>query len=76
LGEKTVGDNAILIGRREVAQMVGCSVASVDRLVRKKAIPEPLRVMGMVRWRSSDIQSWIEYGCQKRSEPNEVAAHA
>lgn len=54
-----------LIDRREVASRIGCSVSTIDRLVRTGVIPEPIKVAGMVRWPDEKIDQWIAQGCPR-----------
>lgn len=50
-----------LLRRQEVERVVGLSCPSIYRLMRAKRFPEPIRIgPRAVRWRSADIQEWID----------------
>jgi predicted DNA-binding transcriptional regulator AlpA len=48
-----------LLTDREVAALLACSKATVWRRSAKKQIPAPLRIAGSTRWRSHDIDRFI-----------------
>jgi excisionase family DNA binding protein len=50
-----------LIGKRQVAQILACSVRTVERLVALGTL-EKVMVLGAVRFRVRDIQKIIEEG--------------
>lgn len=47
-----------LIGKQEVAKMLGCSVRQVDNLRKKRGLPF-LLLESAVRFRPEDIERWI-----------------
>lgn len=49
-----------MIDVREVATILKVSTRSVWRLVAREELPQPLRAGRSVRWRLSDIESWID----------------
>lgn len=58
-----------LLRRRQVEELTGLSRASIYRLMGTGRFPQPVRVSDTaVRWRLSDITTWIEsrpvVGCQ------------
>ena len=55
-----------LIRDAEGAAMLGCSKATYWRLVAKGAIPPPIKIGGMSRWKASDVQAFIEQAAQGR----------
>ncbi len=59
-----------LICRKELSKRIGCSVTTIDRMVRMGTMPKPIKVSGMVRWPEPDIDQWIRLGCPK-PEKNE-----
>lgn len=60
----------ILIKSEDVAEMVGgCTVRHLQNLVKRKLMPAPIKIGGMVRFRKQDIVDWIEAGCPAVSEP-------
>jgi predicted DNA-binding transcriptional regulator AlpA len=48
-----------LLDVHQVAAILRCSVRTVQRLSRSGAIPRPLRVAALSRWRRVDIDDWI-----------------
>lgn len=53
----------LLLTASDVAAALGVSARQVWRLRDRGALPAPVRVGGSTRWRSGDIQSWIDAGC-------------
>ncbi len=50
-----------LIGRQEVERMVGLSRSTIYDAMRRGEFPLPLKVgPKAVRWRSSEIEAWVE----------------
>lgn len=49
----------------QVAAMLACSAKTVYRLTDRGAIPKPIRLGGMLRWRRADIEQWIADGCPR-----------
>jgi predicted DNA-binding transcriptional regulator AlpA len=49
-----------LIGVREVATMLGVSIASVWRLRAAGRLPKAVRLGGAVRWRLREIERFID----------------
>jgi excisionase family DNA binding protein len=54
---------AALLDVRTVAAMLGCSPRHVYRLADAGRMPAPVRVGALVRWRRSDLDSWLAAGC-------------
>ena len=49
-----------LLRRDEVEDLVGLATTSIYRLMRAGSFPEPLRIGARaVRWRRSDLESWL-----------------
>lgn len=60
---------AVLIDARELARMLSVSVPTVWRMRQSLRIPEPLKLTSQtVRWRRSDIDSWLAAGCSSTQE--------
>ncbi len=59
----TQPDGTELIDVREVARLLGCSARHARRMADRGAMPLPLRLSRLVRWRRRDIERWIEQGC-------------
>lgn len=54
-------DNLLTV--KQVAVKLGCSSRTVYRLSDGGRMPHPLKVGGLVRWRTGDIEEWISTGC-------------
>jgi excisionase family DNA binding protein len=53
----------ILIGVTTLAKLLHVSSRTVRRLVDEKAMPDPVRLGRMMRWRLAEILKWIESDC-------------
>lgn len=53
-----------LLAIRQVAEMLNCSTRHIRRLADRNAMPKPMRLGHLVRWRRADIERWIEGDCQ------------
>jgi len=57
-------DTPHLLDVRALARMLSISTATVWRLRAANKLPAPIALTsGTVRWRSSDVKTWIEAGC-------------
>ena len=54
-----------LLSVQSVAELLGCSTRSVRRLADRGAMPAPIKIGGLVRWRADDIDCWIAEGCPR-----------
>ncbi len=54
---------ALLVDVKGVARICDCSTPHVRRLADAGRMPPPLRLGGLLRWRKTDIESWIAAGC-------------
>ncbi len=57
------GVNAALLSVQQVARFLNCSVRHLYRLADRGAMPRPVRLGGLVRWRRTEIEQWIALGC-------------
>lgn len=48
---------------KQVAAVLNCSPRHLRRLADRGAMPQPVRVGKLVRWRRYEIQQWIDAGC-------------
>jgi len=53
-----------LLDVRAVAQLLDCSPRHVYRLSDAGAMPAPVRLGALVRWRRQDIGDWLAAGCK------------
>jgi excisionase family DNA binding protein len=52
-----------LLNAEEVAEMLGVSERTLWRLLSAGKLPNPIRFGRSTRWKSEDIQGWIDKGC-------------
>lgn len=64
-----------LVGVREVSEMLGVSERQVRRLVAVCAMPAPLKLRGLRKWRASEIHAWIEGGCVPQRSNKTINHH-
>jgi predicted DNA-binding transcriptional regulator AlpA len=50
------------IGTMEVAAKLNCHPASIDRLVKQKRLPPPIKLLNKNQWRESQIDQQVENG--------------
>jgi excisionase family DNA binding protein len=59
-----VRDNLALLSVEQVAKLLSCSTRHVYRLADRGAMPPPVKVGALVRWRRQTIEEWITNGCK------------
>ena len=45
-----------LLTKEDLAEFLSCSIATLYRRVKSGELPEPVKIGGLIRWRSSDIR--------------------
>ena len=55
-----------LLTVHQVGQLLNCSARHVYRLADRSAMPRPVRLGTLVRWRRDEIEQWITAGCPSR----------
>lgn len=55
-----------LLSAKELAKRLSISVRSVWRYRSSGRLPKPVQIAGAIRWRLSDIEQWIQWGCPDR----------
>ncbi|MCL4207592.1 MAG: helix-turn-helix domain-containing protein [Pirellulaceae bacterium] len=53
---------AALLDVQNVAALLNCSPQHVRRLADSGKMPRPIRLGGLVRWRKTDLESWLDRG--------------
>lgn len=48
----------------EVARLLACSVRHVYRLSDQGAMPRPIKLGNLNRWRRVDLENWLAGGCK------------
>ncbi len=56
----------LLMSRRNAAELLDLSVATLDRMQAAGKLPRTLVVNGGVRYRREDLVRWIALGCPDR----------
>lgn len=56
-------DVTLLLSAAKLAQALDISIRTLWRLRAAGKLPAPIRLNGSVRWRRSEIESWIAAGC-------------
>jgi predicted DNA-binding transcriptional regulator AlpA len=59
-----MGENDRLITRAELGEILSCSETTLWRRVKSGALPKPMRVAGLLRWRLSDISKLVSDAAQ------------
>ncbi len=57
-----------LLGTREVAEILGVCTRQVRRLLLDAAMPKPVYIGRLPRWRESEINAWLAAGCPSADE--------
>jgi predicted DNA-binding transcriptional regulator AlpA len=65
-------DNFMLLNIFQTAQKCDCDPNTIKDWTAYGLMPAPLVVGLSLRWRESDLQSWVENGCPKMSVPSET----
>src|SRR5439155_8269725 len=55
----TATDSKGLLDRVGLAALLKCSTRTVTRLQQAGRLPAPLHLLGLTRWRVSDIERWL-----------------
>lgn len=62
-----------LLDIKAVSLRLSVSVRTVQHLESSGRLPRPVRMGGSVRWRKSDIDSWIAEDCPTRDVSSHIA---
>jgi len=55
--------NAQLLTAKSLAEILSTSVRSIWRYRSSGRLPATVCVAGAIRWRRTDIEQWISWGC-------------
>lgn len=58
---------AVMLTAADVATLLACSTKTVYRMVDRGAIPRPIRLGGLLRWRRAQFEQWLADGCPPRN---------
>lgn len=56
-------DSGLLIDAKTFAHLLSISSRTLSRLIDLKAVPMPVHLGRLVRWRLADVLEWIEADC-------------
>lgn len=56
----------LLIDKKIMSELLNVSARTLSRLDDLKAIPEPVRLGSMIRWRLAEVLAWMDAGCPLR----------
>lgn len=59
------GEFSALLTVDEVAGLLCCSARTVSRMADAAAMPPPLKILSLVRYRRTDIDQWLTDGCPR-----------
>ena len=62
----------LAVNAEAAAEMVGLAKRSWLRRHSAAECPQPIRIGRSVRWRTSDLRLWVEWGCPSRSRFEEL----
>ncbi|WP_425267243.1 helix-turn-helix transcriptional regulator [Aeoliella straminimaris] len=52
-----------LLDITQLAELCGCSCSTLRRLADRGAMPAPVKIGVLSRWRKNDVEKWITGGC-------------
>lgn len=58
----------LLLKIDEVAERLGIAKSTLWRLNASGKIPRPVRIGRSTRWRSDELEDWVEIGCPPREK--------
>jgi predicted DNA-binding transcriptional regulator AlpA len=59
-------DAGLLIDAKTFARLLSISSRTLSRLIDLKAVPQPVHLGRLTRWRLSEVLEWIEADCPSR----------
>src|SRR4051794_28091545 len=62
----------LLVNATDVAKMLSISKTTLWRLRASGRLPRPIRLGGSIRWRVTEIRSWIEKGHPDRQRQSAI----
>ena len=60
--------DAQMLSAEDVSIKLGLCKRQIFRLDMQELIPLPVRIGGSIRWRKSDIDTWIDMNCPNRAD--------
>jgi predicted DNA-binding transcriptional regulator AlpA len=63
------GTRTLLVSLAELAQLLGVSKATAERMKSSARLPRHIELSGQLhRWRRDEIERWVASGCPPRKE--------
>lgn len=59
----TTCEAGLLLSAADVGKLLGCGRSTVYRLLHAGALPRPVNLGNVQRWRRMEIVAWIAAGC-------------
>jgi excisionase family DNA binding protein len=59
---------------KDIAKKLQLSPRSIWRMVNTGKMPAPVRLIRSVRWKRSDIEQWIAFGCPDHKSHDAIKA--
>jgi excisionase family DNA binding protein len=60
-------DTGLLIDSRTFARLLNVSYRTLYRLIDLKAVPQPVHLGRIIRWRIDEVLEWIEADCPRQN---------
>lgn len=64
----------VLVGRREIRQMVAISDMSIWRWIRQGLFPRPMKIHGRNYWLKSELDAWVKAHAENRNTTGPMMA--
>jgi len=71
-GAAILNDPAFVVTKEDIAKLSSTSTSTVDRWRRNKDFPTPIAKRWPLRWKRSDVESWLSSGGPDRSSEGDV----
>lgn len=58
--EQTIERTRPLLTIKELAELLGVSIATINRWNRAGEIPAPIVIGGSIRWKRVEVEKWLD----------------
>jgi len=69
MNQNTTSTQLQMIDVNELSTILSVSKRTIWRMVSNGKLVEPIRIGGSIRWKLSDIETWISQGCPAFDPP-------
>jgi len=68
-------NKSIVLGKNELAELLGRSPRAIEAMIRRRQIPAPCRIGGRLVWHRDQVDSWISniFGITKEDTRDDIA---